>query len=94
MALAGGKSTGNAKGGDVLIQTSPAGGAGSTLNALTTIARFTGDNKIGLFGAAPVVQQVGASAAGLAAIVDPNAKAALTALQTALANLGLVTSPA
>ncbi len=50
--------------------------------------------EIGFLGAAAVVRQVGASAAGIAAIVDPNAKAAVQALQTALSNLGLVTSPA
>jgi hypothetical protein len=50
--------------------------------------------RIGFLGAAAVVRQVGASAAAIAAITDPNAKAAIQALQTALANLGLVTSPA
>lgn len=50
--------------------------------------------RIGFLGAAAVPRQIGASAAALAAITDPNAKAALQALQTALANLGLVTSPA
>ena len=49
---------------------------------------------VGFLGAAAVVRQTGASAAGIAAVTDANAKAALTALQTALANLGLVTSPA
>jgi hypothetical protein len=49
---------------------------------------------MGFFGAAAVVRQVGASTAGIAAITDANAKAAVQALQTALANLGLVTSPA
>jgi hypothetical protein len=50
--------------------------------------------RVGFLGAAAVVRQAGASAAGIAAITDPNAKAAIQALQTALANLGLVTSPA
>lgn len=49
---------------------------------------------IGFLGATAVVRQTGASAAGIAAITDASAKAAVTALQTALANLGLVTSPA
>lgn len=53
-----------------------------------------GQNKIGAFGTAPVAQQAGASAAGIAAVIDANAKAALTALQAALAAYGLVTSPA
>jgi hypothetical protein len=52
------------------------------------------NSKFGVFGAAAVAQQTGASAAGIAAIVDPNAAAAVAALQTALANLGFVTSPA
>ena len=51
-------------------------------------------DKIGAFSAPPVVQQVGASAAAIAGITDANAKAAVSALQTALANLGWVTSPA
>lgn len=49
---------------------------------------------LGFFGANAVVRQTGASAAGIAAIIDPNAAAAVGALQTALANLGFVTSPA
>ena len=50
--------------------------------------------KAGFFSSAPVVKQAGASAAGIAAVTDANAKAALTALQAALAAYGLVTSPA
>lgn len=50
--------------------------------------------QIGFLGAAPVVRQTGASAAGIAAITDANARTTVGALQTALANLGLVTSPA
>lgn len=50
--------------------------------------------KFGFFNATPVAQQTGASAAGIAAITDANAKAAVSALQTALANLGFVTAPA
>ena len=49
---------------------------------------------IGFFGSAAVVKQTGASAAGIAAIVDANALAAIQAIQTALANYGLLTSPA
>ena len=49
---------------------------------------------IGFLGGAAVVRQAGASAAGIAAITDANAKAAITALQAALAAYGLVTSPA
>ncbi len=89
-----GQSTGSAKGGDLIFQVSPAGGAGSTLNTKVKMLQLAGDNKIGFFAAAPVVKQTGASAAGIAAILDANAKAAVGALQTALANLGLVTSPA
>lgn len=61
------------------------------------VMRGEGDGsaaRIGFFGATAVVKQTGASAAGIAAITDANAKAAVSALQTALANLGLVTSPA
>jgi hypothetical protein len=50
--------------------------------------------KIGFFNTATVVQQAGASAAGIAAIADANALAAVQALQAALAAYGLVTSPA
>lgn len=50
--------------------------------------------KVGFLGATPVVRQAGASATGIAAVLDANAKAALTALQAALAAYGLVTSPA
>lgn len=50
--------------------------------------------RLGLLGAAAVARQTGASAAGIAAVSDANAKAALTALQSALAAYGLVTSPA
>lgn len=53
-----------------------------------------GNPQVGFLGATAVSRQVGASAAGIAAITDANAKAAVSALQTALANLGLVTSPA
>ncbi len=97
MRLAGGKSTGSAKGGDVLIQTSPAGGAGSSLNALAALAAFTGDSKIGVFSQAgtPVVQQANASQAGINSLAgavyatDAAAiKAALQAIYTALANIG------
>lgn len=49
---------------------------------------------VGFLGAAAVVRQAGASATGIAAIIDVNAKAAVSALQTALAAYGLVTSPA
>lgn len=49
---------------------------------------------IGFLGTVPVVRQAGASAAGIAAITDANAKAAVSALQSALAALGLITSPA
>lgn len=49
--------------------------------------------EIGFLGAIPVSRQIGASAAAIAAIVDPNVKSAISALQTALAALGLVTSP-
>jgi len=56
LTLGAGQSTGSAKGGDVLIQTSPAGGAGSSQNSLVTLAQFTGDSKIGLFGHAPAAQ--------------------------------------
>jgi hypothetical protein len=95
--IAGGQSTGSAKGGDVLIQTSPAGGAGTSLNALATLAAFTGDSKIGVFTQAgtPVVQQANASQAGINSLAgavyatDAAAiKAALQAFYTALANLG------
>lgn len=48
----------------------------------------------GVFGAATVGQQTGASAAGIASITDSAAKAAITALQNALHNLGFVTAPA
>jgi hypothetical protein len=53
--------------------------------------------KVGFLGKAPVVRPAGASAAGIALIVDPNAQAAIAALQAALgatAGLGLVTEPA
>jgi hypothetical protein len=40
--LAGGKSTGSANGGSINLQISAPGGAGSTLNGLTTVATFSG----------------------------------------------------
>src|SRR5207245_4787143 len=62
----------------------------------TYLMRLTGgaSPKFGLFNTSPIVKQAGASAAGIAAVIDANAKAALTALQAALAAYGLVTSPA
>jgi hypothetical protein len=64
-------------------------------------AQFAGDlfhvgsaNSVGFFNVGPVTRQVGASAAGIAAIADASAKAAITALQNALAAYGLVTAPA
>ena len=56
LTLSAGKSTGSAKGGDLLFQTSPAGGAGSGLNTLSTILQLTGDSKIGVFGVTPVAR--------------------------------------
>ncbi len=52
--------------------------------------------KLGFFNSAPVVQQVGASAAGIAGIIDPAARAAIAAIQAALqpSGLGLITAPA
>ncbi len=103
ITLAGGQSTGSAKGGDTLIQISPSGGAGSGLNALITMAQFTGDRKIGFFSVPPVVQQANASAAGIAGIAagalyaqaDMVAvKAALTAISAGLAANGILAATA
>ena len=66
-------------------------------NATRECIRWEADGanpRIGFLGAAAVVQQAGASAAGIGSVIDANAKAALTALQAALAAYGLVTSPA
>lgn len=60
----------------------------------TNIAMKIGTGNLGFNGSTPVAKQTGASAAGIAAIVDANARAAIGALQTALANYGFVTSPA
>jgi len=53
-------------------------------------------DKIGFLGASAVVRQTGCSAAAIAAITDPNVKACIQALQTALGDtrLGLLTTPA
>lgn len=69
-------------------------GKGDLTVGASLVAEAGATPKIGFLGAATVVRQTGASAAGIGAITDANAKAAVTALQTALANLGLVTSPA
>lgn len=53
-----------------------------------------GPDTIGAFGATPVTKRTGASAAGIAAVTDANAKAALTAIQAALNTLGFITAPA
>ena len=73
--------------GDVLLYGS---GAGKGVK----IASAPGNTLASFFGAPVVGQQVGASAAGIASIADANAKAAVGALQAALAALGIVTSPA
>jgi hypothetical protein len=44
LTLAGGRSTGNAAGGDILFQISDAGGSGTTLNALHTVATVNGSS--------------------------------------------------
>lgn len=50
--------------------------------------------KLAFFGANPVSQQTNGTAADLAAIADAPAKAFITALSTALVNLGLLAAPA
>ncbi len=72
--------------GDLVTLGSPAAGGGAVLGVA--------GGKAALFGGTPVLQQTGASAAGIAAITDSAAKAAITALQTALHNLNAVTAPA
>jgi hypothetical protein len=86
------------------VYVSSQGGAGVTTaiglrvlsqtGAGTNIAMQIGAGNIGFHNVTPKAQQTGASAVGIAAIIDINAKAAVSALQTALANYGLVTSPA
>lgn len=49
---------------------------------------------IGFLGANAVVRQTNGTAANLAAIADAPAKAFITALSTALVNLGLLAAPA
>ncbi len=53
-----------------------------------------GGDKVCFFGTTPVVQQANASAAGVATIADAPAKAAVTAIRTALLNLGLCAATA
>ena len=55
LAIAGGKGTGNAAGGNVLIQTSTAGGSGTTLQTLATVAEF-GPATIGFYGVTPAAR--------------------------------------
>lgn len=50
--------------------------------------------KAGFFNAAAVAQQANASLAGIGSVTDANAKAALTAIRLALANLGLCAATA
>lgn len=49
---------------------------------------------LGFYNANPVAQQTNGTAADLAAIADAPAKAFVTALSTALVNLGLLAAPA
>jgi hypothetical protein len=65
-------------------------GTNQTINRVVEI----GNNTLAFFDTAPVAKQVGASAAGIASITDAAAKAAITALQNALAAYALVTAPA
>ena len=55
LRLAGGKGTGNAAGGNVLIQTSTAGGSGTTLQTLATVAEF-GPATVGFYGVTPAAR--------------------------------------
>jgi hypothetical protein len=73
---------------------SAASGTNTTIVSCLNWASAAGAAKIGFLGTSAVVKQTGASAAGIAAVSDTNAKAALTAIQAALAAYGLVTSPA
>jgi len=50
--------------------------------------------RVGFLGASAVVRQTNGTAAALAAITDANAKSFITALSTALVNLGLLAAPA
>lgn len=50
LILSGGRSTGSAAGGSVLIQTSPADGSGSALNALVTAATFNSAGNLTVLG--------------------------------------------
>lgn len=70
----------------------PSGGVGGQVWVQADLLHS--GNSLSFFNGAQVAKQTGASAAGIAAIVDVNVKAAITALQTALANYSLVTSPA
>ena len=73
-----------------------------TLSATDSVANrpgivIEGDGtaaRIGFLGAAAVVRQTNGTAANLAAIADAPAKAFITALSTALVNLGLLNAPA
>jgi hypothetical protein len=53
MTIAGGKATGNALGGDIILQTSDAGGSGTTLQSLTTKAILKASGNLGLGETAP-----------------------------------------
>lgn len=59
VTIASGKATGNAAGGSLLFQTSQAGASGTTLQSLSTVLQIDPDDKIGVFGATPVVQPSG-----------------------------------
>lgn len=62
--------------------------------SLARVLQITAAGDIGFFAAPPAGQQTNGTAADLAAIADPAAKAFLTALSTALVNLGLLAAPA
>jgi len=59
LEIAAGAATGNAAGGSLKLQTSQAGASGTTLQTLSTVLQVDPDDKLGLFGATPVVQPSG-----------------------------------
>lgn len=59
LTLSAGKGTGAGTGGSLKLATPVTGGSGTTLQSLSTVLQIDPDDKLGLFGATPVVQPSG-----------------------------------
>lgn len=90
VTIAGGRGTGTGAGGAVLIRTAPAGGSGSSLNALATVATFGADLTT-LFGGTVSAPGAGATSErfGAAALARGTEGTAVGNAASAASNFGV-----